>query len=133
MWGARTDTWKAVTLLLVAAVAGGTIGSLVTARALGRGGDRGHHGSERYVNLLQRELDLTPSQHDSVVAILDRHRRAMDSMWSEWRPRMDARREAIRADVGRLLTTEQQARYQALTDRLDAERREKSKRDSTRP
>ena len=134
MTAPRTGTWKAATLLLLAAVAGGAIGSAVTARVSGHrsGGGPGHHGRDWYVDLLHRELELTAAQRDSVRLVLSRHRSAMDSMWAELRPRMDARRDAIRADIATLLTPEQRARYTELTARLDAERREKSKRDSTR-
>lgn len=129
----RADTWKAGVLLLLVALAGGAVGSVVTARTVERhrGPERSRHGSDWYIDLLEKELALSTAQRDSVRAVLARHRSAMDSIYAELRPRMEARREAIRADVRALLSTEQQGRYTALNARLDAERREKSKKDST--
>ena len=63
--------------------------------------------------------------------VLDHHRGAMDSLWADVGARMDAMRQAIRADVRTLLTPAQRERYAALTARLDAERRDSTSRDST--
>lgn len=130
----ETKTWKAASLLLLAALLGGAIGSVVTARTLGRGqlehGRRGH-GSEWYVDLLTRELDLTPPQQDSVRALLGRRRQGMDSLYALIRPSMEEIRDSIRADVRQMLTPSQQERFTALTARLDARRREMKQRDST--
>ncbi|MFN8646809.1 MAG: hypothetical protein U0104_08605 [Gemmatimonadales bacterium] len=129
----RTETWKAMVLLLLAALAGAAVGSVVTSRMHGehRDGARGHRGSDWYVELLDRELQLTPGQRDSVVQVLARHRGAMDSLWADVGVRMDAMRQAIRADVRTVLTPAQRERYAALTARLDAERRDSTSRDST--
>jgi hypothetical protein len=129
----ETRTWKAASLLLLAALFGGAVGSGVTARLADRGtrdhGRRGH-GSEWYVNLLTRELDLTSAQQDSVRGLLARRRQGMDSLYALIRPRMDQIRDSIRADVRALLTQVQRERFQALTARLDARRRETKQRDS---
>lgn len=130
----QTGTWKAVMLLLLAALVGGAIGSAATARVVGHrhqsSGGPGRH-SEWYVDMLRRELDLTPGQQDSVRTIL-RHRRAvMDSMWAALRPRMELMRDSIRADVRAILTPAQQGRFAEVTARFDARRRETMKRDST--
>ena len=130
----QTGTWKAVMLLLLAALLGGAIGSAATAGVLGhRHEPHGGPGrnTEWYVDLLRRELDLTHDQQDSVRAIL-RHRRAeMDSIWAALGPRMERMRDSIRADVHAMLTPEQQGRFAEVTARLDARRREAMNRDST--
>ena len=130
----RGDTWKAVVLLLLAALAGAAVGSVVTSRMHGqhRDGAHGHRGSDWYVELLDRELQLTPGQRDSVRQVLAHHRGAMDSLWADVGVRMDAMRQAIRADVRTVLTPAQRERYAALTARLDAERRDSTSRDSIR-
>lgn len=117
-----TSTWKAALLLGLAALAGGAVGSAATLR-LTRGdhGDRGR-GYTWYVDLLTRELKLTAPQQDSVRAILARRDGAMDSLWAEMRPRIDAARNAIRAEIATQLTPAQQEQYHQLTARLDAER-----------
>ncbi len=130
MAGLRRDTWKAGLLLLLAALAGGAVGSVVTARHYGeeRASLRGHRGSDWYLDLLNEELKLTPAQRDSLKVVLSRHRGQMDSLWSEVGARMDTMRTAIRADVRTLLTPEQLARYAVVTARLDAERQDTTHR-----
>jgi Spy/CpxP family protein refolding chaperone len=115
---------KAALLLLLAGLVGAGLGAWV-ALALGpHGPGRGHwHGPEGYVRLLDRELDLSPAQQDSVRAILRRSSGAMESLWAAVRPRFDSLRTMIRAEVRAQLTPEQQARYQDLVRRLDAGRR----------
>jgi Spy/CpxP family protein refolding chaperone len=130
----QTSTWKAVFLLILAALLGGLLGSAATAWTLDRAGrdhGRSRHGSDWYVKLLSRELDLTGTQRDSVRAILKRHRRGMDSLYATLRPGMEERRNAIRADIRTMLTDSQQARYAELSARLDARRREKLQQDTT--
>jgi len=119
-------------MLLLAALLGGAVG---TAATIGIGGGR-HMGGRRpgsdwYVEMLSRELELTREQRDSVRAVLARHRGGMDSIWAEMAPRMKAWRDGARADVRAHLTPEQQTRYAELTARLDAEREGRSSADST--
>jgi Spy/CpxP family protein refolding chaperone len=130
----QTSTWKAVTLLLLAALLGGAIGSAATARVVGhRHGPHGGPGrnSEWYVDLLRRELNLTPTQQDSVRAILRRRRGEMDSIWATLGPPMERMRDSIRSDVRTMLTAKQQGRFAEITARLDARRRDMMNRDST--
>lgn len=128
----RTGTWKAVGLLALAAGVGGVVGSAITANASREEhGGRGH-GPTWYVDLLGRELELSPAQRDSVRAILDRREGSMDSILAEMRPRIDSARQVIRREISGQLTPEQQEKYRQLTARLDAERREKAQRESKR-
>lgn len=126
----QTGTWKAAGMLALAALAGGFVGSAITARS--RGGDRDDHGHGPtwYIDLLDKELTLTPVQHDSVRAILDRRAGSMDSILAEMRPRIEAARQVIRSEINGQLTPAQQQQYRALTDRLDAERKERQQRES---
>ena len=131
----RPDTLKATVLLLLAALAGAAGGSIITSQlhSHDRPGSHSHHGSDWYIELLEDELELTEVQEDSIRAVLSRHRQKIDAMYAELGPRMDAMRDTIRADVRRLLTPEQQQRYQAVTARLDRERQDKNQRDSVTP
>ena len=130
----QTSTRKAVILLILAAALGGALGSAVTARLLGQRHD-GHgsrgRGSTWYVDLLRRELKLDAAQEDSVRAILKHHRGEMDSIYATLSVPMAAIREAIRTDIRTMLTPEQQRRYAEVTARLDADRHERMKQDST--
>jgi hypothetical protein len=65
-----------------------------------------------------------------VRAILQRREGSMDSILAEMRPRIEAARAVIRSEISTQLTPEQARRYQDLTARLDAERKEKNKRES---
>ena len=126
----QTGTWKAVSVLALAAAAGGVVGSGLTLGLARSGHERHGHGSSWYVELLDHELKLNDAQRDSVRAILDRRRGSMDSILAEIRPRIEAARAVIRNEISGQLTAEQQKRYVALTARLDAERREKNPRES---
>jgi Spy/CpxP family protein refolding chaperone len=129
----QSSSWKAALLLGLAALAGGAIGSALTVRTLDhhRMGGEHHRGGEWYVELLQHELTLSPTQRDSVRAILHRHRGDMDSIRGVVGARLDQMRDTIRAEVRAQLTPAQLARYTDVTARLDAERREMMKKDST--
>ena len=126
----QTGTWKAAVLLLLAAIFGGAIGSVVTANVMEHRPGLGGRGSAWYVDLLEQKLELTPAQRDSVRSVLKRHRGEMDSIWGALEPAMEQMRAAIRADIRLLLTPEQQARFSEVTAELDARRRERMKRDS---
>jgi Spy/CpxP family protein refolding chaperone len=129
-----TSTRKAVALLLLAVVLGGALGSMATARVMGHhheDRDNQGRGSDWYIGLLRRELELNPQQQDSVRAILRRHRREMDSIYATLSVPMAAMRETIRTEIRALLTPDQQKRYAVVTARLDAARRERSTQDST--
>lgn len=129
----QTGTWKAVAVLVLAAAAGGVVGSALTL-SLGRGGHEGRgHGANWYIDLLDHELKLSAAQRDSVRVILERRQGSMDSILSEMRPRIEAARGLIRNEISGQLTAEQQKSYVDLTARLDAERRDKNKRESKRP
>ena len=129
----QTGTWKAVFLLLLAALLGGAVGSVATARLMGHA--QGPHDraarSAWYVDLHTHELSLTQAQQDSVRAVLKRHRPSMDSLWATLDQPMAQMRESIRADIRAMLTPAQQAHYAEVTARLDAHRREMMNQDST--
>lgn len=128
----QTGTWKAVSLLALAAVAGGVVGSVITL-GIGKSGHETHgHGSSWYIDLLDHELKLNAAQKDSVRAILDRRQGSMDSILAEMRPRIEAARGVIRNEISGQLTPEQQKLYVDLTARLDAERRAKNQAESKR-
>ncbi|HWA57636.1 MAG TPA: periplasmic heavy metal sensor [Gemmatimonadales bacterium] len=126
----QTGTWKAVAMLALAAVAGGVVGSAITASAVRDDHGARGHGPTWYIDLLDRELKLTPAQRDSVRAILDRREGSMDSILAEMRPRIDAVRQVIRGEISAQLSPAQQQQYRDLTARLDAERRERNQRES---
>lgn len=112
-------------LLAAAFLLGGGIG-LITGMQVDDGHGRDHGprlGGRGYLERLQRELDLTPGQRDSVRAVLERHRPGFDSVWAETRPRYETLRDGVRSDIRAQLDPDQQRRYDDMIARLDAKRR----------
>ena len=73
---------------------------------------------------IHEELDLQPAQQDSIRAVLERWRPAMDSAWAEVRPRLETVRARIRSDIAAQLTEEQRVQYEAM-GRAHAERHQR--------
>ncbi len=117
--------------LLVATFAVGA----VAGRASSRWGDRdrgtrqdGRPGQGgRFVNTLQRELNLTPVQRDSVQAILKRYDPKMRAVWDGMRPKFDSLRAQVHADIIQILTDDQKAAFQRWSARMDSAARKRSK------
>lgn len=122
-------------LLAAAFLFGGGIG-LITGMQVGDGNDRDHAhrrgGRTHLEERLQRALDLSPEQRDSVRAILERHRPGFDSVWAETRPRYETLRDRVRSDIRAQLNPDQQRRYDDMIARLDAERRAREENDAPR-
>ncbi|HQU02804.1 MAG TPA: periplasmic heavy metal sensor [Acetobacteraceae bacterium] len=79
----KSKAW-AITLLVAVAVVGAVAGAAIQSWVAGRHAHRGQ--SPTYSEYLTRKLQLSAAQHDSVVAILRRHRpslsrRTTKSFW----------------------------------------------------
>ena len=111
--------WKAATLLAAVFLAGGLLGGAVV-RMLPMGGPS--RDPNAMLTHMTQELDLTGPQQDSIRAILDRYRPAMDSAWAEVRPRIETVRARVRSDIAAQLTPEQRAKYDAMMKRHDEAR-----------
>ena len=118
----KSKAW-AVGLLIAVAVAGFAAGAATEGLVA-----RHNRGSGGYSGFLTRELKLTAAQHDSVAAILRRHRPEMRAIFAVIRPQMDSARARVADEIRRVLTPEQQAAYQKL---LDRDRVERARADST--
>ncbi len=121
------STWRAA-LLLGAVFLGGVLaggGAAVVAHHAGWIGSApgGRRSTDATVRRLTGDLNLNPQQQDSVRAILERHRPAMDSLRQDVDARFSALRATIRGEIKGVLTPEQQGRYAELIERMDAERR----------
>jgi Spy/CpxP family protein refolding chaperone len=116
----KSKAW-AIGLLIAVAVAGFAAGFAVQGWASRRGRGDGYSG------YLTRELGLTAAQHDSVAAILRRHRPEMHAIFMTIRPQIDSARGRISDEIRSLLTPEQQPAYQKL---LDHDRAERARADS---
>jgi hypothetical protein len=114
---------RAVTLLAAVFIAGLIVG--IGVAFLGRGympPARRHHGPEDYVARLTHELDLSPTQRDSVGAILTRRRASMDSLWRDVGPRFETLQASVRSDIRAQLNPDQQRKFAEMTKRFDAMR-----------
>jgi Spy/CpxP family protein refolding chaperone len=107
---------SAVGLLIAVAAAGFAAGMAVQSWASHRGRGDGYSG------YLTRELGLTAAQHDSVAAILRRHRPELHAIFVTIRPQIDSARSRIADEIRTILTPAQRETYQRLLDRDRAER-----------
>lgn len=115
----------AAALLTAMFVAGGAVGIAVGgAWGADKDGDRGRRGRERmsYTERLDRALDLTEAQRESVAAIMDRRQNAMRAIWHEVEPRFDSLRTQIRGEIMSILDSAQQREFMQLITRSDTSR-----------
>jgi hypothetical protein len=108
-----------ITAAFVAGIAAGVAGSAAL-RDRGREHQRERSPGLSYIDRLDRELQFTPEQRDSVVAILRRHDATTKQIWRDSRQRFEAVRTQLRAEIMNLLNPEQRERYQALIARSDS-------------
>jgi Spy/CpxP family protein refolding chaperone len=116
MMGSRRRALLLLAVTFVVSAALGVGGTLLALRPAGwhRHPDREHGG---YVARLDRELGLAPAQRDSVHAVLERHRPAMDSLWRATRAPIETLRMRIRSEIRTHLTPEQRERYDEMLRR----------------
>jgi Spy/CpxP family protein refolding chaperone len=133
----RTKLW-AIALLVGVFAAGFAAGAAVDVAAWGgrEGRDRSEQRDERrnrsYLDRLQAELTLTPVQRDTIKGILGRYQGAMHEIWTDVRPKVDAVRAAVRADILSVLDSIQQDQYRAIIARSDSSRRGERGREGNR-
>lgn len=111
--------WKAAVLLAVVFIAGGLLGAAVARMRPPAGPARDANG---IVARMTQDLDLTPPQQDSIRAVLERWRPAMDSAWANVRPQIETVRARIRSDIAAQLTPEQRTKYDEMIKRRDQAR-----------
>ena len=114
-------------LLLAVFALGAVAGGVGVSLAEHREGDAGTSPRSRdgYIARLTTELDLSGDQRDSVRAIMERHKPAMDSMWGEVRPRFDSLRTVVRDAIRGQLQPEQAKKYDEMLERRNREYRER--------
>lgn len=116
----RSKAWALgllTTTLLVGLLAGAGVERLLDAR---QGSRRAHRPG--YVERLTADLNLTPTQQDSVRAILDRTGPEIEALWRSVRPRYDSLRAAMQDEIRGLLDEAQRASYDSLIERWDRRR-----------
>ena len=115
----------AILLVAVAFVAGALIGFAggrvySIYRILGRHGSESvTHGILRH---LDRELKLTPQQHDQVSAILEQHHKRIESIMETVRPQMHQDLDAANKEISAVLTPEQRVKFEQMQLRMQRRR-----------
>ena len=109
----RSTTQAAVFLAatFAAGIAVGVGGRALWVRRAAAAAPERAHGVDRLMGELDDELRLSPVQHDSVHAILQRHWTRISAAWEQVRPRFDTLRAAMDSEVSRQLTPAQQTAY----------------------
>jgi len=107
-------------MFLVGALCGAA--GMLLANREGVGTRERRRGPRGYVEHLTRTLDLSPDQRDSVRAIVERHRPAMDSLRREVAPRFETLQNTIRSEIRLQLSPDQQRRLADMTKRFDSMR-----------
>ena len=105
------------------AVAGGVGVSVAEHRRVDAG--TSPHSRDSYLTRLTTELELSGAQRDSIRAIMERNKPAMDSMWGEVRPRFDSLRALVRGQIRGQLSPDQATKYDAMIERRNREYRER--------
>jgi len=114
-------------LLLAVFALGALAGGVGLSLAEHEGGDGGtrRNSRESYLNRLTTELDLSGEQRDSIRAIMERNKPAMDSMWGEVRPRFDSLRTVVREEIRGQLSPDQVTKYAEMIERRNREYQER--------
>ena len=110
--------------LLVATFLGGLLvgGGLMALEQRPDGRPRGGRRADWYLGHLQKELDLTAIQRDSVRAVLDRYGPRMDSLMQEIRPRLDTLRGEMRTEIERFLDQRQRNEFDKMRQHYTRDR-----------
>jgi hypothetical protein len=117
----RTSTVVIAALALLITFAAGVVVGVVGDRFLFL-----HHGPRRMppmavdamISRLDHQLDLSAGQRAEVEKILERRHQRIMALTEDLRPRIAAEIEGANADIERVLTPEQRAKFQDVKIRL---------------
>jgi Spy/CpxP family protein refolding chaperone len=112
---ATKTTIVAILVVLLTFTAGVMVGVFASHMMILRGG----HGASLFparamVHRLDRRLDLTNAQRAQVEQIIRRHHARIDGMWDDLHPRIRTEIDQANADISRILTPEQRAKFEQL-------------------
>jgi Spy/CpxP family protein refolding chaperone len=118
-----TISWKQAAPAFAVGLLAGALLSFWAPRGLMHRGFHGYDMEHRQHELLERfsrKLSLTPEQRTKVGAILEEKGRKMKSLWQDTRPKFDEVRKSTSAEIRALLTPEQQTKFDALQQKMEA-------------
>ena len=113
-------SWTQVSLALLAGI---LVGWFAGQRAL-KEETYGWKG-EKMVERFSRELRLTPDQKEKVAQILESKRQQIAALRDQIRPRFEEVRNTSKAEIQKLLSPDQQQRFEKLQARWEASRRKR--------
>lgn len=130
----RSKVW-AIGLLVAAFAAGVAVGGVASAAFGERRGE--HNRSQRreavsFLDRLDRELQLRPTQRDSVDAILKRYDDPMRQIGMYARQRFDSMRLQVRGEIEKVLDERQRGQYQVMNQHMDSIRAVRERGGSSR-
>ena len=79
--------------------------------------------TQRIVEHLDRELNLTPQQKTDVQRIIDQHHVRIDAVMTGVQPQIRRELDAANAEIEKLLTPEQQEQFKKMRMRVPGTRR----------
>jgi Spy/CpxP family protein refolding chaperone len=118
----KSKLW-AISLLLASFAAGVAVGGVASAALADHQSGRStgaRHPETSFLEHLDRDLHLTPVQHDSVAAILKRYDEPMRQLWRAERRGFDSLRVQVRGDISRMLNDQQRAQFDRMNQRMDS-------------
>ena len=118
----KSKLW-AISLLVASFAAGVAVGGVASAALADHQGGRGsggRHVETSFLEHLDRDLHLTPVQHDSVAVILKRYDEPMRQLWRTERRGFDSLRVQVRGDISRLLDDGQRIQFDQMNQRMDS-------------
>jgi Spy/CpxP family protein refolding chaperone len=83
-----------------------------------------------FLKRLDRQLDLSPDQHDRMVKIMSASRERTAPLWQEIAPQMSAELKRVRGEIRQVLTPEQRKKWAELNKRAAASAAGSSRPDS---
>ena len=124
----RTAIIAAIVIVL-AFVAGFAAGFVADRYLVVRRGPGPHPMAVRAMTeRLDHHLDLTDEQRQKIEQILARRHRDMDKQWADTRSRMRKQIEETNAEIARVLTPEQRAKFEEMKMRLGSRHGEEHRR-----
>ena len=74
--------------------------------------------TQRLLDRLDHELELTPQQRDQVRRILEAHHRKIEALTGGVRPQIRQELDQANREIGAILTPEQRVKYDTLRTRM---------------
>jgi Spy/CpxP family protein refolding chaperone len=110
-------------LVFVLGVALGAVGNMLVDRNVFASRDRGQGGEHRLVDRLTSDLNLTPDQQKQFSDILADTQSRYDVIRKQMDPLFDEARNQSRNRMRKVLTPDQQPKFEDFLRRVDEERR----------